>query len=220
MCDGELLRRRRRDVDRPVQRPGDGGRRPLRDLAAGDAHSRTRHVKFAGAVGVVPYRGNCTVVGWYQDASNARQPFVEDEVNGSWGSAAKLPGQSSQGVFSPQSTVSCWSAGNCVTGGVVATSTGLRAIVSVESPAASVALTTNTATVTFGQEQSATLAIRVKPKTGGTPAGTVTIKAGTTALAVVTLKRGKATWTFPPKKLPPAPTSSPPPTPALTATTR
>jgi len=99
--------------------------------------------------------------------------------------------------------VSCWSAGNCVTGGVVATPTALQAIVSVESPAASATLATNTATVKFGHEQSAQLAIHVKPRTGGTPAGNVTIKAGTTTLAVATLKGAKATWTFPPKKLPP-----------------
>ena len=30
-----------------------------------------------------PSAGNCTVVGWYLDASNQRQTFVEDEVNGS-----------------------------------------------------------------------------------------------------------------------------------------
>ena len=90
-----------------------------------------------------------------------------------------------------------------MTGGVVAASTGLQAIVSVESPTASATLATNTAMVKFGQEQAAQLAIRVKPETGGTPAGTVTIRAGQTTLAVVPLNRGKATWTFPPKKLPP-----------------
>jgi Bacterial Ig-like domain (group 3) len=73
----------------------------------------------------------------------------------------------------------------------------------VESPAASASLAANTATVQFGHEQSATLTINVKHETGGMPAGNVTIKAGTTTLAVVTLKRGKAAWTFPPKKLRP-----------------
>src|SRR5262252_34745 len=150
-----------------------------------------------------PSPGNCAALGFYTDASGNGQPFTADEVDGTWGSAAKLPGQPGQGHFFPQSTVSCWSAGNCATGGVVLTPTALQAIVSVESPAASATLAANTATVRFGHEQSATLAINVKPKTGGTPAGSVTIKAGTTTLAVVTLMRGKATWTFPPKKLRP-----------------
>jgi Bacterial Ig-like domain (group 3) len=150
-----------------------------------------------------PSPGNCAARGFYTDANGNGQVFMVDEANGVWGSPAKLPGQSSQGHFSTQSTVSCWSAGNCVTGGVVATSTGLQAIVSVESPAASAALAANTATVAFGQEQSAQLTIKVKPQSGGTPAGNVTISAGQATLAVVTLKRGKATWTFPPKKLRP-----------------
>jgi hypothetical protein len=147
--------------------------------------------------------GNCAALGFYTDASGTGQVLTTDEVNGTWGSAAKLPGQFNQGIFSPQRSVSCWSAGNCATGGVVATSTGLQAIVSVESPTASAALAANKATVQFGHEQSAQLAINVKPETGGTPAGNVTIKAGHTTMAVVTLKSGKATWTFPPKKLRP-----------------
>jgi hypothetical protein len=150
-----------------------------------------------------PSAGNCAASGLYTDANGNGQVFTVDEVNGTWGSPAKLPGQSNQGVFSPQSHMACWSAGNCAAGGVVATSTGLQAIVSVESPAASATLAANTATVRFGQEQSAQLTIKVKPQTGGIPAGTVTISAGQTTLAVVPLKRAKATWTFPPKALRP-----------------
>jgi hypothetical protein len=150
-----------------------------------------------------PSPGNCAALGFYVDASGNGQVFTTDEVNGTWGSAARPPGQSSQGIFFPQSHVSCWSAGNCVSGGVVATSTALRAIVSVESPVASATLAANTATVKFGQEQAAQLTINVRHETGGTPKGNVTISAGHTTLAVVTLKRGKATWTFPPKRLRP-----------------
>ena len=151
----------------------------------------------------MPSPGNCAALGFYTDAGGTGQVFTTDEVNGTWGSAARLPGQANQGVFSPQSSVSCWSAGKCATGGVIATPTGLQARVSVESPAASATLATNTATVKFGQEQSARLTINVKPKTGGTPAGTITVKAGQTTIAVVTLKRGKATWILQPRQLRP-----------------
>jgi hypothetical protein len=147
--------------------------------------------------------GNCAAIGFYTDASGTGQVFTIDEVNGTWGSAAKLPGPSNQGIFSPQSIVSCWSAGNCTSGGVVATPTGLQSIVSVESPAASAALARNTSTVQFGHEQSLHLTINVKPETGGTPAGDVTIKAGQRALATVPLTNGQATWTMPAKKLRP-----------------
>jgi hypothetical protein len=147
--------------------------------------------------------GNCAALGFYTDASGHGQVFTTDEVNGTWGSAARLPGPSNHGVLSPQSDVSCWSPGNCVTGGVVAMPAALQAIASVESPDASAALATNTSKVRFGHEQSVQLAISLKPKTGGTPAGDVTVMAGSKAIAVVTLKRGKATWTFPAKELRP-----------------
>jgi hypothetical protein len=34
-----------------------------------------------------PSVGNCTVAGWCRDASNQRQGFVEDEVNGTYASS-------------------------------------------------------------------------------------------------------------------------------------
>lgn len=150
-----------------------------------------------------PSPGNCAAFGFYTDAVGNGQVFTIDEVNGTWGSAARPPGQANQGIFSPQSHVSCWSAGNCVSGGVVATATRLRAIVSVESPASSAALARNTSTVQFGHEQSLRLTINVKPETGGTPAGDVTIKAGQRILATVPLTSGQVTWTMPAKKLRP-----------------
>jgi hypothetical protein len=69
--------------------------------------------------------GNCAALGIYADASGNSQVLTTDEVNGTWGSAGRLPGQANQGDFSPQSSVSCWSAGNCAAGGVIATPTGL-----------------------------------------------------------------------------------------------
>jgi hypothetical protein len=147
--------------------------------------------------------GNCAALGFYTDASGNGQVLTTDEVNGTWGTAARLPGPSGQGHFSPQSSVSCWSAGNCATGGVIVTSTALQAIVSAESPAASAALARNTATVQFGHEQSERLTITIKPETGGTPTGNVTIKAGQRTLATVPLTSGQATWTMPAKKLRP-----------------
>jgi hypothetical protein len=57
--------------------------------------------------------GNCATLGFYTDASGNGQVLTVDEVNGVWGSPARLPGQAGQGHFCPQSVVSCWSAGNC-----------------------------------------------------------------------------------------------------------
>ena len=70
-----------------------------------------------------PTVGNCTVVGWYRDSSNARQPFVEDEVNGSWGSFQPLGNFASlnTGQFAGLNSVSCQSPQNCTATGEYAT---------------------------------------------------------------------------------------------------
>jgi len=36
--------------------------------------------------------GNCSAGGWYTDSSDHTQPFVVDEVNGTWHNAIKVPG--------------------------------------------------------------------------------------------------------------------------------
>src|SRR5215472_13861384 len=70
-----------------------------------------------------PSVGNCTVVGWYQDANNARQPFVEDEVNGSWGFFQPLGSfsQLNTGQFAGVDSVSCGTPRNCTATGNFAT---------------------------------------------------------------------------------------------------
>jgi hypothetical protein len=78
-----------------------------------------------GGVAVVasvscPSAGNCTVGGQYADKSGiSAQAFVADEVNGSWGDAAEVPGTAAlnTGDYAFVSSVSCASAGNCVAGG-------------------------------------------------------------------------------------------------------
>jgi hypothetical protein len=62
--------------------------------------------------------GNCSAGGEYTDTSSEYQPLVVSEVNGTWGTAQKIPGMS--GVKASSATVgsvSCASAGNCSAGG-------------------------------------------------------------------------------------------------------
>src|SRR5215469_15184091 len=56
-----------------------------------------------------PSVGNCTVGGWYRDASNRRQGFVEDEVNGTWESFNALASlaELNTGEFAEVDSVSC-----------------------------------------------------------------------------------------------------------------
>ena len=78
-----------------------------------------------------PSPGNCTVGGWFQQPTRLIQAFVADEVNGTWGSAARLPGPASTGNNSG-AHVACWSAGNCTAGGAIITSGHLQALVAAE----------------------------------------------------------------------------------------
>ena len=53
------------------------------------------------------------------------------------------------------------------------------------------ALGLSKSSVTFGKEQAERLSVAVAPQFGGTPAGTVTIKAGTRTVCAITLKVGQ-----------------------------
>jgi hypothetical protein len=64
--------------------------------------------------------GNCAASGSYSDASHLSQPFVVNEVGGTWQSASQVPGMSTLNKGSGAdyySSISCRSAGNCSTGG-------------------------------------------------------------------------------------------------------
>jgi Cutinase len=64
--------------------------------------------------------GNCAIGGYYTDSSDWAQPFVADEVNGTWQNAVEVPGTAALGTTTSdaQSTsVSCASPGNCAVGG-------------------------------------------------------------------------------------------------------
>jgi hypothetical protein len=59
--------------------------------------------------------GNCSAGGWYTDSSDLVQPFVVNEVNGTWQNAVEVPGITTlnQGGDAVINSVSCGSAGNC-----------------------------------------------------------------------------------------------------------
>jgi hypothetical protein len=70
--------------------------------------------------------GNCSAGGTYEDSSGAQQAFVVDETNGTWGSAAEVPGTATlnAGGYAAVNSVSCASAGNCSAGGYYEDSSG------------------------------------------------------------------------------------------------
>jgi hypothetical protein len=62
--------------------------------------------------------GDCTVGGYYTDSNDHDQVFADTETNGTWGTAAELPGLAALNVTGAQlATVSCGTPGNCSAGG-------------------------------------------------------------------------------------------------------
>jgi hypothetical protein len=88
------------------------------DEVPGTATLNTGDVAATGSVSCST-TGNCTVAGNYS-AGGTSQPFVADEVNGTWQTAVEVPGitQLENGSFNATlASLSCGSAGNCTVGG-------------------------------------------------------------------------------------------------------
>jgi hypothetical protein len=72
--------------------------------------------------------GNCTVGGTYTDEQKKEQVFIEDEVNGTWGTPQQVPGTGALNVLgiARVNQVSCATAGNCAAVGFYTDRNGLR----------------------------------------------------------------------------------------------
>jgi hypothetical protein len=82
--------------------------------------------------------GNCVAGGYYTDGSSQQQPFVAGEVNGTWGTAAQIPGIASldAGGGAYLTTLSCARDGGCSAGGFYFNSSGNHAFLADESSGA------------------------------------------------------------------------------------
>jgi hypothetical protein len=71
-----------------------------------------------------PTAGNCSLGGFYTDSAGGQQVFVAGETDGTWGTAAEVPGTGAlnSGANATLNAVSCASAGNCTAGGAYTTS--------------------------------------------------------------------------------------------------
>jgi hypothetical protein len=78
--------------------------------------------------------GNCALVGSYQSAPNVSNPFVANEIGGTWQNATELQGVNQTGLSDAGlSAVSCSTNGNCSASGYVAQSaTAQQGIVASE----------------------------------------------------------------------------------------
>jgi hypothetical protein len=136
--------------------------------------------------------GNCAATGSYDTANKVQLAFVVNEVNGSWGNAIQVPGLPALPSSAQGSSISCAAPGNCAVGG----ENNGRAFVADQSTVTSTALTLSAATIRTGHEQAEKISVQARPRTSGTPGGTVTVKAGSTTACVITLAGGKGTCTL------------------------
>jgi Bacterial Ig-like domain (group 3) len=177
---------------------------PARPVVGTATNSFGIPVGSADAVSCVS-AGNC-VVGGSISVGNGEQAAVLREVNGSWGKPTAVPGMAalSNRVSADVNTVSCASVGNCAIGGIYQDSHGfLQAFLADESTATSTSLKLSAAKIRFGHEQGEKLSVKVKPRRGGTPSGTVTVLAGRTKLCVIKLTHGTGSCALSAKKLKP-----------------
>jgi hypothetical protein len=152
-----------------------------------------------------PAAGNCVVGGSIGDQAGTHA-ITLSETGGSWGSPHQLPGTAalSTRVVSAAGAVSCASPGNCAAGGFYQDTPGkLQAFLADESTATTTTLKLSAAKLKFGHEQAEKLTVKVKPRTGGTPSGKVTVVAGSTTVCTIKLAKGKGACTLAAKKLKP-----------------
>jgi Bacterial Ig-like domain (group 3) len=131
--------------------------------------------------------GNC-VAGGQTHTSSADQAFVASEVNGSWHKAREVPGSAAlnKGGFAEVES-------NCAAGGWYSVNNGddVLPFVADESAVTGARLGLSATTIKFGHEQGEKISVTVSSRTGGTPAGKVTVAVGSAKICGITLAGAK-----------------------------
>jgi hypothetical protein len=112
--------------------PSEGvrGQPGQRDLGDGEGGARHRGPQPGRAgsdqLGVLRRGSNCSAGGSYKNRPRRSQAFVVSQVNGTWGTAEKVPGTAvlNQGGHATINSVSCATADNCGAGGSYTDSSG------------------------------------------------------------------------------------------------
>jgi hypothetical protein len=143
--------------------------------------------------------GDCVAGGSYGNLLlGEEKALVVDETHGTWGTARKVPGMTAINTRGPSSvtTVSCVSATDCAAGGSYnygfegEDSNAFVVDKSVHVPTATV-VKLSAPKVAYGHERAEHASVRVSAASGGTPAGTVTVKSGSTTVCTITLTSGR-----------------------------
>jgi hypothetical protein len=148
--------------------------------------------------------GDCTVGGYYSSSTTVeddRAPFLDDETNGTWGTAQEVPGVPGTETNGQVYGVSCASADSCSAGGYYTSGGFVTDKTTVQST--STAITLSAPTVTYGDEQTERVTVTVSAGSAGTPAGSVTVSSGSRTVCTATLASGTASCTVPATALAP-----------------
>jgi hypothetical protein len=157
-----------------------------------------------------PSAGNCAAAGLY-DGPDAQQPFVADEINGTWGNAQEVPGilTLDGGDSASATSVSCAAPGDCALSGTFwsGPNSGDKDSSYVDDEGwaqpTSTAETVSAQNVTYGAEQDARVTATVTSSSSWTPGGAVTISSGNQAVCTITLTAGSGSCAVPATALPP-----------------
>ena len=151
--------------------------------------------------------GDCAAGGYYagkkSDENQADdQAFVVIKTDGTWGRAEEVPGISALTATDDATVdaVSCVSPQACTAAGTYSTGNGF--VVSTETPTATTE-SLSASTVTYGQEQAERVSVTVTAKTGGPPAGKVTVSTGSATLCAITLRSARGSCTLTARRLGP-----------------
>ena len=144
-----------------------------------------------------PTPGYCTASGFYTPAgSGYEQPFVADDLDGTWGNAHGVSGLP---AGEPEiNDLSCPAPGYCTATGLA----GATPFTVSEATAATVSLKPSAPMVTYGDEQAETLTAAVASPDQGTPTGNVTITDGTAGACRIALVNGTGDCVLPATALP------------------
>ena len=154
--------------------------------------------------------GDCGAGGYYagkkSDEDQADdQAFVVTETDGTWDHAEEVPGISALTATDAGTVnaVSCLSPLACTATGTYGSYGGVSVFVVSTKASTATTESLSAAKVTDGREQAERVSVAVTAKTGGPPAGKVTVRAGSAALCVITLRSGKGSCTLTARRLRP-----------------
>jgi hypothetical protein len=112
-------------------------------------------------------------------------------------------GQASCTVATTQLPAGTWHLTASYSGSTsLAPSTSTAQTLAIAKAISKITLSLSAARVTYGDERSERLTVKVTPQYGGIPTGKVTVKSGKTTVCTITLASGKGSCTLAAKKLP------------------